>query len=74
MATKKFSTVEVEGILFIARWVVGRSVEGIKIIKDSFDVGSIGNSKAEGLEDRGDAFGDLCDGMASSEAVPLPRL
>ena len=74
MATKQFSTVKIEGVLFIARWVVGGSVEGIKIIKDGFDVGSIGNSKAQGLENRGDPFGDLCDGMARSEGMPLPRL
>ena len=74
MATKQFSTIKIEGVLFIARWVVGGSVEGIKIIKDGFDVGSISNSKAQGLENRGDPFGDLCDGMARSEGMPLPRL
>ena len=74
MATEEFAAIEIEGILFVARWVVGGGVEGIKIVEDGFDVGPIGYGKAEGLEDRCDAFGDLGDGMAGSKGLPLSGL
>ncbi len=74
VATEEFAVFEVEGVLFVAGGVVGWGVERVEVVEDGFDVGAVGNGEAEGLEDGGDALGDLGDGVAGAEGVPLSGL
>ncbi len=66
MAAKEFAIFEVEGVLLVAGGVVGWGVEGVEIVEDGFNIGTIGDGEAEGLKNGGNALGDLGDGVAGA--------
>ena len=46
VGAQEFTTVEVEGVLLVSRWVIVRSVEGIETVEFRFNLGTAGERKA----------------------------
>ena len=74
VAAHQIAVFEVEGILLVARRVVGRRVERIKVVPYRFNVRPVSNGESQRLKDLGNTVGDLGNGVAGAKALPLARL
>ena len=52
-----------ERVVLLARGVLGRDVQGVKVVPIALDLGTFGHGKAHVGENRGDLFGHLADGV-----------
>jgi len=73
VTAQQIAAVQIEGVLLIARRMVGGRIERVKVVPDGFDVWAVSDGKAERLENLSDAGGHFANRMLRAESGPLPR-